>query len=92
MLQDAEAKKAYDRLAASKFQDHDCKHHGWRQVDDDGLFARARKLVSGGLKPKDAVDIAIREISLEYRGDAKKIEQAQAEGEAFLRQVKDGRI
>ena len=47
MLTDREAKSAYDRLAANKFQEHDCTLHGEPAVlaDSESFAARARKLV-----------------------------------------------
>src|SRR6185369_14873966 len=52
-LTDQEARSAYDRLAASKFQDHDCSVHGEPAVlvDSESFAARARKLVTRGFKP-----------------------------------------
>lgn len=94
MLADPEAKKAYDRLAASKFEEHDCKQHGPRpNYGGEETFAeRARKLVMRGFKPKDAVEIVLQELSLELRGDTRKLEQARMDGEEFLQRVKSGLI
>jgi DnaJ-class molecular chaperone len=94
MLSDPEAKKAYDRLAAAKFEEHQCAQHGARpNFGGEETFAeRARKLVMRGFKPKDAVEIVLQEISLEHRKDVKKIEQARLDGEDFLRRVKSGLI
>ena len=67
MLTDQEAKSAYDRLASSKFQDHDCAVHGEPAVlaDSESFAARARKLVTRGFKPKDAAQITLQEITFE---------------------------
>ena len=97
LLTDPEAKKAYDRLATSKFQSHICqratsvptRQHG----DNEPSFTdRLRKLVKMGYKPKDAVTIALDELSLEHRRDSKVMQEAQAEAEEFLRRVREGSI
>jgi hypothetical protein len=45
-----------------------------------------------GFKPKDAVDIVLQELSLEFRSDVRKLEQARTDAEDFLRKVKSGLI
>ena len=94
MLTDQEAKSAYDRLAASKFQDHDCSVHGEPAVlvDSESFAARARKLVTRGFKPKDAAQITLQEITFENRNDPSAAKKAQIDAEDFLRRVKDGLI
>jgi hypothetical protein len=94
MLTDREAKSAYDRLASSKFQDHDCAVHGEPAVfaDSESFAARARKLVTRGFKPKDAAQITQQEITFENRNDPTAAKRAQADAEDFLRRVKDGLI
>jgi DnaJ-class molecular chaperone len=94
MLSDPEARSAYDRLAAAKFEEHVCAQHGPRpNFGGEETFAeRARKLVMRGFKPKDAVDIVLQELSLEFRSDVRKLEQARTDAEDFLRKVKSGLI
>ena len=95
MLSDPEAKSAYDRLASSKFQEHDCKQYRERArtVTGKELFAeRARKLVMRGYKPKDAVELVLQEIMLEHRNEPRKVEEARADAEDFLRRVRQGLI
>jgi cytochrome P450 len=53
---------------------------------------RIRKLVQQGFKPKDAVDLFLQEVALEYRNQPKTMEQAKMAGEDFLRRVKAGLI
>jgi hypothetical protein len=90
LLQDKDAKSAYDRLAASKFQDHDCATYPKRQdADEDSFAERARRLILRGFKPKDAVEIVLQEIMLEYRNDPTKVAKARIEAEGFLRSMKD---
>ena len=58
----------------------------------DSLVGRARKLVTGGFKPKDAAQINLQEIVFENRIDQQIAKKAQADSENFLRQVKSGMI
>jgi hypothetical protein len=94
LLADPDAKSAYDRLAAAKFQDHACAEHDQRAAPAvSASFAdRARGLVLRGFKPKDAADVTLQEILLEYRNDPKMMEQARADAADFLRRLKDGLI
>lgn len=94
LLSDPEAKGAYDRLSAARFQEHDCAKYPRRiKLASDYSFAeRARNLVSRGFKPKDAVEITLQELQLEHRNEPQKIEQARADAEEFLRRVKEGLI
>ena len=92
LLSDPEAKAAYDRLANSKFQSHKCEDHGIQAelVEQDDFMTRARNLVKRGFKPRDAADITMQEILLEYGDDAKRAERTRLAAEEFLRRVKSG--
>lgn len=94
LLSDADAKTAYDRLAAAKFKEHKCADHLARlsTADNESFTPRIRKLVTQGFKPKDAVELLLQEVALEYRNQPKVLEQAKADGEDFLRRVKAGLI
>jgi len=94
LLTDREAKSAYDRLASSKFQDHDCAVHGAPTLlaDAESFAARARRLVTRGFKPKDAAQITLQEIVFENRNDQAVAKKAKADADDFLRHVKDGSI
>jgi hypothetical protein len=94
LLNDAEAKSAYDRLALGRFREHACEKHAPRLAQNNALSftARIRKLVKQGFKPRDAVDLLLQEVELEYRGQPKVLEQARAEAEDFLRRVREGLI
>jgi len=95
LLNDPAAKTAYDRLAAGKFKDHKCSDHLSRQgsADDaDSFTPRLRKLVTQGFKPKDAVELFLQEIALEYRNQPKVLAQAKTDAEDFLRRVRAGLI
>ena len=94
-LNDPEARTAYDRLAAAKFREHKCSEHSSRQGspdDADSFTPRIRKLVTQGFKPKDAVELFLQEIALEYRNQPKVLAQAKADAEDFLRRVRAGLI
>ena len=92
LLSDPSAKTAYDRLAAGKFRQHTCADYQTRLPSDEGggFSARMKKLVEQGFKPKDAVEILLQEVAFESRGDARLMEQARADGEDFLRRVREG--
>lgn len=94
LLTDADAKTAYDRLAAAKFKDHKCADQLSRlaPVPGDNFTARIRKLVSQGFKPKDAVELFLQEIALEYRNQPQVQAQAKAATEDFLRRLRAGLI
>src|SRR5256885_14273021 len=94
LLTESEARTAYDRLAASKFRDHKCADHLSRlgAADTENFTARIRKLVAQGFKPKDAVDLFLQEVALEYRNQPKTIAQAKTDAEDFLRRVRAGLI
>jgi len=94
MLTDPEARTAYDRLAAAKFREHKCADHLARLSisDNESFTPRIRKLVAQGFKPKDAVELFLQEIALEFRNQPKILAQAHEEAEDFLRRVKAGLI
>lgn len=94
MLTDPEARTAYDRLSKSKFQAHKCADHLSRlaAADPHSFTARIRKLVSQGFKPKDAVDLFLQEVALEYRNQPAALAQAKSDADDFLRRVRAGLI
>jgi hypothetical protein len=94
LLTDSEAKNAFDRLAAAKFRDHNCSDHLSRMVSTapETFTVRIRKLITQGFKPKDAVELFLQEIALEYRNQPKVLAQAKTDAEDFLRRVRAGLI
>jgi hypothetical protein len=96
LLQDQEARKAYDRLGALKFKDHVCETTAssqWQAGSGAPGFAeRAHALVRRGYKPKDAVALVLEEIALECRNDSKAMAEAKVEGEKFLLKIREGKI
>jgi hypothetical protein len=94
LLSDPEAKSAFDRLAASKFKEHACSDFlsRLRSSEPPSFTERMRKLVGQGFKPKDAVDIVMQEVQLEYRDNPKVLAQAKSDAADFLRRVRDGVI
>lgn len=93
LLTDPEARTAFDRLAAAKFRDHKCADHLARLGPAaDSFTARIRKMVAHGYKPKDAVELFLQEIELEFRNQPKVMAQAKSEAEDFLRRLRAGLI
>lgn len=94
LLNDPDAKTAYDRIAIGKFRKHSCAEYAIRlpTSSGDSFTIRIRKLVSKGFKPKDAVELIQQEVSIEYPGQPKVLEQARQEGEDFLRRLRAGLI
>ncbi len=96
-LSSPEARKAYDRLAASTFREHVCELPVTHQDIEDTSTAptftkRVMKLVKVGYKPKDAVQIALDDVALEHGNDPKVMAQARADAQDFLQKVREGRI
>ncbi len=94
LLNDPDAKTAFDRIAIGKFRKHNCAEYPIRLPSSGGesFTARIRKLVSKGFKPKDAVELVLQEASIEYPRQPKMLAQAQQEGEDFLRRLRAGLI
>jgi hypothetical protein len=98
LLSDSDARSAYDRLANARFREHACEAvplppEQMVNTSKEPLFNdRVRKLLKVGYKPKDAVEIALQDVALEHRNDANAMSKARAEGEDFLRKVREGLI
>ena len=96
LLGDKEARDAYDRLAASKFRDHECTTHSNPVAPPKNtgptLEERARMLIRTGYRPKVAVELVLEEIALEHRNDARIMEKARREAEDFLLKIRKGLI
>ena len=93
LLNDPDAKTAFDRLASAKFRGHNCSDHLARLVPAPETFTtRIRKMVSHGYKPKDAVELMLQEVALEHRNQPAVLTQAKSEAEDFLRRLKAGLI
>ena len=92
LLSDPDAKAAYDRLANAKFQSHKCQDYGLRAelVEEEDFMTRAHNLVKRGFKPRDAADIVMQEILLEYGEDGSRAARTRLAAEEFLRRVKSG--
>jgi hypothetical protein len=94
LLNDPEAKNAFDRLATARFRKHSCSDHATRLAIPGpvSFTARIREMVAHGYKPKDAVGLVLQEVALEYSSQPKILNQARAEGEDFLRRLRAGLI
>jgi hypothetical protein len=97
-LSDPAARRAYDRLASARFNEHACETVPFppepmvNTSKEPPFVERVRKLLKVGYKPKDAVEIALQDVALEHRNDSKIMAQARAAGEDFLRRVREGLI
>ncbi|HST12004.1 MAG TPA: hypothetical protein VLL05_16625 [Terriglobales bacterium] len=91
-----DAKDAYDRLAAAKFREHKCEAETSPlapKKDTGPTFAdRARRLIKGGYKPKDAVEVVLQEIALEHRNESLVMARAREDAEDFLSKIRKGLI
>jgi hypothetical protein len=94
LLQDPDARSAFDRLASAKYRAHVCADHSSRSPSNrpSSLTERMRALVKRGYKPKDAAELVLQEISLEFRQQPGILKQAKEEAQEFLRRVRDGII
>jgi len=100
LLAGDEAMAAYDRLAAAKFPEHKCEaetrppvaKQETKRASDASFASRARMLIMRGFKPKDAVDLVLREIAMEAGNDSKVTEKARAHAEEFLMRIRKGLI
>jgi len=93
LLNDPEAKTAFDRLSSAKFRDHNCSDHLSRLAPaNDSFTMRMRKMVAQGFKPKDAVELFLQEVALEYRNQPVVLAQAKSEADDFLRRLRAGLI
>ena len=94
LLTGPEAKSAYDRLSLAKFRDHKCAEYSSRMGSASALSVteRIRKLAARGYKPKDAIDIVLQEVQLEFRDKPEVLQSARDEADEFLRRMRKGVI
>ena len=94
LLSGSEAKDAYDRLANTKFKDHDCtKHPRSTPTGHDYTFMkRMQELVTRGFKPKDAAELVLQEVMLEHRNNSEILKKARSDADEFLRMIREGRL
>jgi hypothetical protein len=94
LLTEVDAKNAYDRLAKASFAKHDCSTYAQRLRESQRVtFAeQCRNLIMRGFEAKDAVEMTLRQIMFEHRGDPKIVEKAHVDAEDFIRRVKQGLI
>ena len=85
---------AYDRLSLAKFRDHECAEHPPRRASATApsITERIRRLAARGYKPKDAIDLVLQEVQLEFRDTPEVLQAAHEEAEEFLRRVREGII
>jgi len=93
LLADPEAKAAYDRIASANFAKHACATLPKEQKPSQGgNIERLRNLVTHGMKPKDAIEIMLQEVTFECRGNSQTIRKARADADEFLRRIREGHI
>lgn len=98
LLSDPQARAAYDRLAAARFREHQCatavvdRTRGTTETSVASVAERARALVKKGYKPKDAVQLVLEEMQLEFSAQPRVMEQARKEAEIFLDKIRRGMI
>lgn len=92
LLTDSEAKSAYDRLSVGKFRAHKCEEHPARLETGalPSVTERIRKLAGGGFKPKDAVELVLQEVRIDFRDKPDVVHSAEAEAQDFLRRMREG--
>jgi len=96
LLTSKDARDAYDRLAAGKFDGHSCESEPAAPAAKqhvEGPFAeRVRGLIARGFKPKVAIELALHEIEFEFRNSPKIVEKARVDAEEFLQKIGKGLI
>ncbi len=79
------------KAAAAAVGSHASFHSVHQTVSPD-VAERARTLIRTGYKPKDAVELVLQEIALEYRNDPRIMEKARGDAENFLLKISKGLI
>lgn len=94
-LTDPLVRSRFDRLATARYSEHSCNElpavRGTCRYQETFL-EKMRMLVLRGLKPGDAVERILREVSFRYRDDPEMISKAREEGVIFLRRVREGNL
>jgi hypothetical protein len=97
LLSSRDARDAYDRLAAGKFNTHSCESEPAAPTvsatKQNSEFAdRVRGLITRGFKPKVAIELALHEIEFEFRNSPKIVERARVDADEFLQKIGKGLI
>lgn len=96
LLSEKEAKDAYDRLAAGKFNAHSCENEpatpAPKSHSGPSFADRTRALIMRGYKPKVAIELMLHEIEFEFRNNPKIVEKARIDAEDFLLKLGKGLI
>ena len=95
LLTGKEARDAYDRLAAAKFEQHKCQESSSAPQNEvpNSVFAdRARQLMKRGYKPKIAVEIILHEMEFEHRKNPAALAKAGVDAEEFLERIRKEHI
>ena len=96
LLTSKDARDAYDRLAAGKFDGHSCESEpaapAAKQHAEGSFAERVRGLITRGFKPKVAIELTLHEIEFEFRNSPKIVEKARVDAEEFLQKIGKGLI
>ncbi|MGA2920212.1 MAG: hypothetical protein ABSE28_03845 [Candidatus Sulfotelmatobacter sp.] len=88
----------YDRLAAAKFHEHTCEPPvtgsatATKHDANSSFIDRARMLILRGYKPKDAVELVLQEMAIEWGSHSETMEKVRAAAEEFLSRIRLGLI
>lgn len=93
-LTSKDARDAYDRLAAAKFDQHECQIPSAPRTEapSSDFVERARVLMKRGYTPKIAVDIVLHEMEFEHRKNPAALAKARVDADAFLERIRKGLI
>jgi hypothetical protein len=95
LLTSKEARDAYDRLAAAKFEQHECEEISSapeKVAPSSEFLERARVLMKRGYTPKIAVEIVLHEMEFEHRKNPAALAKARVDADAFLERIRKGLI
>jgi hypothetical protein len=95
LLTSKDARDAYDRLAAAKFDQHECQKISSapeKEAPSSEFIERVRVLIKRGYTPKIAVDIVLHEMEFEHRKNPAALAKARVDADAFLQRIRKGLI
>ena len=98
LLSGEKAMGTYDRLAAARFHEHTCEPAATdvavttKNNASTSFADRARMLIMRGYKPKDAVELVLQEMAVEFGNNAELVEKARTDADEFLSRIRQGLI
>jgi cytoskeletal protein CcmA (bactofilin family) len=79
-------------VAASAAVGSSAPLHSVRSTSGPSFADRARSLIKGGYKPKDAVELVLQDTALESHNNPRVMEKSRADAEDFLQRIRKGLI